>query len=237
MEPRPADTKFYVLLVDVIGSSQMADRAALTDQLQALQTRINGQNQSFLYAPLEITRGDEMAAVLESVSPIYDILSEIDDALYPVRFRSVVAYDRLTAGLGSRRSSILDGPAFYTAHDRMRELKRSKQTFALSSGHDGFNGPAEVLVNMLQWRWSQMTELQRKIARLYQVEGNQLKVGELLGRSQQQISHSLIATNWELLKASESTIRDVFANIDLFNGTAITAGEIAAGEQRTAAAG
>ncbi len=211
------ETKAYALLFDVIESSQHPDRAELTRKLQHCVECINDEFRGDLFAPLEITRGDQLATVLWRVGSLYHLLARVDELLHPVRFRSVVAYDALTAGLESGRAAVIDGPAFYTAHEKMQQLKRGKRSFGLSSGQSAINDSAEVLVNMLQWRWSQMTELQRKIVRLYEVEGNQLKVGALLGRSQQQVSHSLIATNWELIQHGTAAVQDLFQLIDAQN--------------------
>ncbi|MCB1034928.1 MAG: hypothetical protein KDD47_13960, partial [Acidobacteria bacterium] len=191
--------KLYVLITDVVGSSQVSDRAELTRKLQAAAERVNEDHADDLYAPLEITRGDEMCAVLSSISCSYDLLSTLEEILHPTRFRSSLVYDELTAGLETRRAAVIDGPAFYRARELMSQLKKSKKTFALGTDQPEQDEAAEVLVNLLQWRWNEMTDLQRQIVRLYQNEKNQLRVAELLNRSQQQISHSLIATKWELI--------------------------------------
>jgi|GEM_PF-1082810 hypothetical protein len=223
------NTKYYVLVSDVVGSSQLPDRASLTAKLQGALGAINSEHAEHFVAPLEITRGDEMAAVLRSVCSAYDIMAALEDALYPVRFRSALVFDELTAGLETARSGIIDGPAFYVAHEQMSVLKRTKRTFCLASGQSELDEAAEVLVNLLQWRWNEMTDLQRKIVRLYQKERNQLKVGEMLGRSQQQVSHSLIATKWELINSSEAAIRHLLELIDRKNGTLILEQESATG--------
>lgn len=211
--------KLYVLVTDVIGSSQLSDRARLTKDLQVAADEVNAEFGRHLFADLEITRGDEMSAVLTSVSGAYDVLATLERILHPRRFRSVLVYDELTAGLDTKRAGIIDGPAFYQAHEHMAELKRSKKTFTLASGQVELDEAAEVLVNLLQWRWGEMTDLQRQIVRLYQQEKNQLRVAELLGRSQQQISHSLIATKWELIQSSEGAIRHLLELIDRKNAT------------------
>ncbi|MDY7094789.1 MAG: SatD family protein [Acidobacteriota bacterium] len=211
--------KLYVLLSDVVGSSSLPDRADLTARLQKASERVNDEHRNDLFANLEITRGDEMAAVLRSASNVYDVLMVLEEELYPVRFRSVLVYDDLTAGLETRRSSVIDGPAFYKAQDKMSALKRTRNTFSLASGQAEFDEAAEVLVNLLQWRWNEMTELQRQIVRNYQDVRNQQKVAEMLGRSQQQISHTLIATKWELINSSEGAIRHMLQLIDRRNAT------------------
>lgn len=211
--------KLYVLLSDVVASSSLPDRDDLTKRLQGAATKVNQAHAGDLFADMEITRGDEMAAVLRSASGVYDLLTVLETELYPTRFRSVLVYDDLSAGLDSRRSAVIDGPAFYQAQDKMQALKRTRNSFCLSSGQPEFDEAAEVLVNLLQWRWNEMTELQRQIVRKYQEVRNQQKVAEMLGRSQQQISHTLIATKWELINSSEAAIRHMMQLIDRRNGT------------------
>ena len=211
--------KLYVLITDVVGSSQVADRAELTRKLQSAAEQVNQDHADDLYAPLEITRGDEMCAVLSSLSCAYDLLSTLEENLHPTRFRSALVYDELTAGLETRRAGVIDGPAFYRARELMGQLKKSKKTFCLGTDQPEQDEAAEVLVNLLQWRWNEMTDLQRQIVRLYQYEKNQLRVAELLNRSQQQISHSLIATKWELINSSEGAIRHLLELIDRRNAS------------------
>ncbi|MFQ5839471.1 MAG: SatD family protein [Candidatus Methylomirabilales bacterium] len=209
--------RFYVLLIDIVRSARLPNRAAATERLEAANGKANTAFADDLFAPFEITRGDESAAVLTSVARAYEMVSSLSDTMQPVTFRSVLVYDELTAGLDSRRSSVIDGPAFYRANEMMQALKRTQKTFALAIGHEELDGPTEALVNLLQWRWSLMTDLQRQIVRLYQQDRNQSRVGAQLGRSQQQISHALNATKWELIDAGEAAIRHLFRLIDRRN--------------------
>jgi len=216
--------RFYVLMMDIIGSARLPDREAVTRRLEEVIAATNRAFGDDLFAPFEVTRGDETAAVLHSAAHAYDIMAGISEAMAPVRFRSVLVFDELTAGLDTRRSSVIDGPAFYRADDMMRALKKTQRTFALCSGDEELDGPTEALVNLLQWRWAEMTDLQRRIVRLYQQERNQSRVGQKLGRSQQQISYALNATKWELVDAAESAVRHLFRLLEQRRAT-VTQGE------------
>ena len=58
---------FFVLLVDLIRSAKLPNRAAATSRLQKANAKANQAFADDLYAPVEITRGDEAAGVLRSV--------------------------------------------------------------------------------------------------------------------------------------------------------------------------
>lgn len=206
--------RLHVLMMDMVGSASLPDRAAATRRLEEAIGRTNQKFAEDLFAPFEVTRGDETAAVLQSIARAYDMMTAISEAMYPVTFRSVLVYDELTAGLETRRSSVIDGPAFYRADEMMEALKKTQKTFSLSSSQEDLDEPIEALVNLLQWRWNEMTDLQRRIVRLYQQERNQSRVGEKLGRSQQQVSHALHATRWELIDAAEVAVRHLLELLD-----------------------
>jgi hypothetical protein len=206
--------RLFVLLLDMVASAKLADRDSATRSFARASRRANLAHAHELFAPLQVTRGDEAAAVLSSVRQLYDLMAALSEEMHPVRLRYVLVLGELTAGLQTRRSGVIDGPAFYRADETMRRLKRSQKTFALSTGRPDLDEPAEALVNLLQWRWSDMTPLQRKIVRLYQREGTQADVGRRLRRTQQQVSNALRATRWELLDAAEAAARGLFERID-----------------------
>ncbi len=202
--------KYLVLLLDVVGSSGLVARDALTALLTATIEQANGQFHADCWAPFEITQGDEVAAVLTSASRVYEMVDLFRDALAPVEVRAVLVLDRLSAGLETRRSTIIDGPAFYRADQVMEELKKTQKRFALAGAGDLLDEATAALMNFLLWRWQDLTELQRKIVRLYQQEKNQTRVADLLGRKQQQVQSSLDACRWEIIDGAEAAVRKLF---------------------------
>ncbi len=204
----------FVLILDIVGSSVVADREGLTRTLQGAIARVNEAFGEDCWAPFEVTKGDEVAAVLHSVARVYDILIEFSEGLAPVRMRAVVVRGELTAGLETRRSTIIDGPAFYEGNARMEELKKSRRGFALASGEESLDRPAEALVNFLLWRWEELTPLQRRVIRLYQEHRHQTRVAEMLGRKQQQVQHTLDVCRWEVIDDAERAVRGLLEAID-----------------------
>lgn len=213
--------RFYILIIDLIGSSKLAERDSATRSLENAIRTINKDFSAYFFAPLEITRGDEVAAVLYSVNSVYTILLEFIEALSPVDLRAGLVYGELTAGLESGSSRVMDGPAFYLADKMMRALKKTQKTFASNTGEKTDDIPLEALFNLILWRWKEMTPLQRKIVQLYQEKRNQSEVGQIIGRTQQQVSQTLSASKWELMATAESAIHLLLNQIDNKNKTSI----------------
>ena len=206
--------KYHVFMIDIIGSAKVPDRDALSRTLDLAISRINAEYPYDYWAPLEVTKGDEVAGVLVSMARVYDMIDTLSQALYPVMFRCVLVFDQLDAGVDTRRSTVIDGPAFHRADQLMRGLKKTQKTFTLSSGEEELDAATEALVNFLLWRWNNLTELQRRIVRVYQQERNQSRVADILQRKQQQVQHTLDVCKWQLIDGAEKAVRGLFEIID-----------------------
>src|SRR6266853_917831 len=90
---------YFVVLFDVIRSQKIEDRQLVTTRLRKGIRILNARFGEDIYAPLEITRGDEVAAVLSSITGLFEMFGDFRDIVYPVRLRMAVSYGALTAGL------------------------------------------------------------------------------------------------------------------------------------------
>ena len=206
--------KYFVVILDIIDSTKVEDRDAITFTLTHALSKINSNYDECCWALFEITKGDEVAAVLLNAHRIYEILKIFQEILSPHRFRVVVYYDTLTAGIDTHRSTIIDGPAFYRANTLMIDLKKTQKYFVIKSGFTDIDVAIESLVNLLLWRWNNLTELQRIIISQYQKIRNQQKVAEKIGRTQQQIQDSLSRCRWEIIDNAEKTVGHLLTRID-----------------------
>ncbi|MBI3189054.1 MAG: hypothetical protein HYZ33_00235 [Ignavibacteriales bacterium] len=198
---------YYIFLTDIIRSRQLADnRQAATKKLKVVLNEINSKYSSALFAPLEITRGDEAAAVLFSVEQLYDIIITISNTLLPFHARFAVSYNTLTAGITSRKSSEMDGPAFYIADEVMNKMKKTQKVFQLNTGNDTLDFPITSLVNMLLFRREQCTDFQRNVADMYRKGLKQNEIANKLKRSQQQVSQAMRALPADIYFESEENV-------------------------------
>lgn len=206
--------KYYVVIMDVIGSSRLRNRDEVTDKLGKALKSVNTSYEEDFFAPFEITKGDEVAAVLTAIENTYDMVTIFRQILYPVDIRTILIYDELNAGLNSRHSSIIDGPAFHRGNDMMIKLKKTQKTFSLDTGQIVLNKELEALINLLLWQWNNFSPLQQKIIRLYQETKSQKKVADRIKRKQQQIHSTLDTCRWELIDEAEKVIRKLLMKID-----------------------
>ena len=201
--------------MDVIESSKVKDRNQLTKQMGKAILKVNEKYKDDCYSSFEITKGDEIAAVLKTIKNFHDIIFLFKEILLPERIRTVIVFDELNAGLDSKRSSVIDGPAFHSGNSLMLDVKKMQKTFALKTGEKDWDSAIESLMNMLLWQWDNFTVLQKKIIRLYQKEKNQRRVAEKIKRTQQQVQTTLETCKWELIDSAELTLRDMFRIVDM----------------------
>lgn len=194
---------YFVLLVDVIDSSKLKDRQSLSVSLGEALVRLNQDFTESLYAPFEITRGDEVAAVLTTAKPLYAMCRVLNNFLHPVKYRLVLNYGELCAGLETRHSPIIDGPAFSKAEQMMHALKRSRRFVSLRTRAAHIDPVLQSQLDLLLWHWAGLTPLQQRILSLYLDERNQQRVAARLGRSQQQVQQTLSRCGWEIIAEAE----------------------------------
>jgi hypothetical protein len=212
-------TTAYVLLLDIVGSSNLRDREAATLRMQAAQKTVNERFPKAWLAPLETTRGDETAAVLRQPADAYDIIAALGDEIHPLSVRAVLKRGELVAGLDTRRASIIDGPAFHIADELMESIKGGPAQCLFDTGLSALDRPLTALGNLLLSQLAGLTELQRRILRLYQENRKQKTVAEIIGRSQQQVSSALQAIRWELLDDAEAVMRELLAEVETRQAT------------------
>jgi len=143
--------------MDVIESSKVKDRNQLTKQMGKAILKVNEKYKDDCYSSFEITKGDEIAAVLKTIKNFHDIIFLFKEILLPERIRTVIVFDELNAGLDSKRSSVIDGPAFHSGNSLMLDVKKMQKTFALKTGEKEWDSAIESLMNMLLWQWDNFT--------------------------------------------------------------------------------
>lgn len=197
----------FVLLLDVVNSSQLKDRQALSVSLGEAVIELNRQFAPHVYASFEITRGDEVAAVLTSAQSLYSMTRLLNEFLYPHKYRMVLCYGALTAGLETHRSTIIDGSAFYQARQMMQQLKHTQRFMSISTRAGHVDPVLQSMMNTLLWQWNSFTALQQQVVSLYLLHRNQKTVAEQLGRSQQQIQNTLRCCGWEIIEEAERQVK------------------------------
>ncbi|MDH5186984.1 MAG: SatD family protein [Nitrospirota bacterium] len=206
-------TKKVVVLGDMVKSAKTKERDELQKHLIYVCKIINKNFSPEIYAPFKITRGDEVAGVLNKPEKSYKIIFTFRDLLFPYSIRFVVVYGELTAGLETKDVSIIDGPAFTIANDKLQESKR-KDHFILFLLYENYlDRTMTILSDLSHWIRMGWTLRQRKAIELYLKLGTQEKVARKLGITQQNVAKLLKSANFEKVKEAEEILEELLIQI------------------------
>ncbi len=201
--------KLIVLVADIVGSTKIKNWDVSQKELLEIYHRINGAYKKDFYAPVMITRGDEIAAVFRVPDNLYRIADSILDTIYPLEMRFVFVKGLLTAGLDTRDAGTIDGPAFKTANDSLLRAKTRKQDFVFCLGNRISDDVLTSLASLLSEIKKGWTENQRNVVRLYRELQNQRRVAERLNVSQQNIAKTLKSVNWARVHEAEEALNSL----------------------------
>lgn len=124
--------KHLVLIGDLVGSRQVAGRAALQRRLKSAVQTVNRRRQPLLGSPMTITLGDEFQAVYRSVETVFADIFLLLHALAPVRARFALAVGEIVTPLNKQQAIGMDGPAFHEARDVLTTLKAEGRLLGLA---------------------------------------------------------------------------------------------------------
>ncbi len=200
----------FVLLGDVVRSSRIQDPWGFQRRLWKLVQTLNHKFSAELAAEFKILKGiDEIAAVLRSLRPIAEVVSEMFFSLYPVMLRVVVVYGEITVGFATGDVSRMDGPSFHEAAELMEELKRERLFFRLKASSVLLDRALTGLVNALLLLKTRWTPEQVRLIQAYRRLGSQREVASQWGISQQAVSERLRRALWPEIQRLEHELKEL----------------------------
>jgi len=194
----------YVLLGDIVSSKKIKDRAQFQEKLIRACNFINKHHKNEIIAKMKIIKGsDEIGCLLKNLAPLYNIIKEIGEILYPVKIRFVLVKGIIDTGFLTNDISRMDGPAFHRASELMNDLKKEKLILNISTSNnlgDALISNNINLIYLVKGRWS---PTKREIIEAYERWGDQRKVASKLKITQQTVSYHLKSSNWKQIKKIE----------------------------------
>lgn len=198
----------YVVLADVIGSSNIDDRDEFREKLKSALKKVNNRFDQHVESDFDIIKGiDEFGGVISSLSNIYEIIELIHAQIYPVMVRFGVSGDDIDVK-PSTEIGELDGPAFHRADTLLSEVEEDGLFFYLDTGR-----PVDFLlsnnVNLLLLNRENWTKRQNEIVRAYEEEDTQSDAAQKLDINQQSVSKALKKTSYRQTKLLRDYLKDV----------------------------
>lgn len=205
----------YVVLGDVVDSRDAPDRSALREDLESACAAATETAGEAVVAPVAPIKGvDELAGVLSTPGPIYDVVDGFREAMHPHELRVVVTAGEIDVGMDSADAAKMDGPAFHRADDLLEDLAGTPYRFAMDLGEDRLDDVVADEVNLLLFRKREWTDRQREAVRRYRELGSQTAVAEELSVSQAAVSRTLDRALWPTIREIETRLRDTLARYE-----------------------
>lgn len=125
----------YVLMADIIGSSESSDLSKLAHSFSALIGKCNHVNKKEMISPLTITLGDEFQGIVESECSIYKIITWLEENKWKedqeIPLRYTVELGLIETEINTEIAHGMMGPALTIARERLMEVKDKGDFFAL----------------------------------------------------------------------------------------------------------
>lgn len=210
----------YVLVGDLVASREAEARHRLTEQIETALASVNGKYARDWLAELETTRGiDEISGVLRRADNAFEVVVDLNTAVWPQRFRFGFAAGMIDVVGHSRKASDMDGPAFHQAADALARAKARHQVMNLNLPQQAAE-TCRLLEETVRLHHTLMQGWKPKTARAVQVyrelpkeRRRQAEVAGVLGLSQQAVSEAHRRAHLGKLLAVEKAVADWLAQL------------------------
>lgn len=197
----------FALIGDVVGSRDLPDRAALQRRLQDSVRGLSQELGESFTAPLKLTAGDEVQALLARPHALVDIMVHLADEIHPVR---------MVWGLGrgpldtdpADDVSVLDGPCLHRARDAVDRGKAEGRWLVVHGVEEPHEQVLEALMSLLAAIREGWTETRFRYVREAR-KRRQQEVAERLGVSKQAVHKALQAARFAETVEGEAAVRDL----------------------------
>lgn len=221
-----------ILSADLVASRRAPDRLALARLLHSALRKLERRFETEWRAPLRLTRGiDELSGVLTRLQPVFDVVVDLNQAVWPQHFRFAVAVGEIDVGRGQRDASAMDGAGFHLASDAMARARAEELPLALAlpGVPEATCRMAENLARLhsaIQRGW---TPSQSAAVSAYRATGSQRGAARRLRITQQAVSAALRAAQFREMGRAEDALRAWLGSISLASASS--------GPQRAGAGG
>jgi len=211
-----ASPSCVAVIGDIVQSRRIKDRSAAQDDLGELVRHLNTVLAPHLLAPFQISRGDEIQAILGCAVVIPDLVWDtLTHFAHPIRFGFGLGQLNTELGPDPRQT---DGPAWWNAR---AAIQSSVQTKRLGGVLVGFGDPDDLALTafatLLQHMRGRFTQRQLAVVSLLRTGLDMVAVAQRLKITKQAISRVAGAAGWRSYQEGEIAWRALLAQHDYSN--------------------
>ena len=207
-------TRHCVVIGDVIGSRDVADRATLRKLIDDGVERVNDELADRLLAPFATLKGvDEVGGVLASVEGAYRAVRLLTEAIHPTAMRVAIVYGPVDVGIDTNDVAEMDGPAFHRADDALRGLDERLVALSVEDAISWQVDLVEAEMELLS-RWKEAwTPRQAEVVRTYREERTMGAAADRLEISVQSVSKTLKRAQAATIIEVEETLETALSHL------------------------
>ena len=199
--------RFVAVIGDVISSAKIENLEDTLNRLNNTLDQVNAEFADDIYAPLTLTRGDEVSGVLTGIENAYRIVDTILEAVHPNLIRFAIVYGPLEMTIESRDAERISGTAFRQAAEILYSQK-PENLITLQINNSLVDRLISSHMNLTFFLKRQWTRRQLEVIALYKNLGSQKEVAERLKIAQPTVSRTLKTANYDEISEAEQTINE-----------------------------
>jgi len=204
------------MLGDLFSSRQIKNSEELQKKLENSLKKVNAIYAKDIYAKFKVLKGvDEIGGVLLNIQHVYNIIDIISAEISPNLMRFVLVLDNIDDPLEAQNITKMSGIAFHKASDMMGDLKKSDLTVDIVLCNKPLDKILADVINLISAVKKDWSVTKHQIFREYKETGNQYKVAEKLGITQQAVSKNLDNMNWREMDEMETSLNNLLKMIIL----------------------
>lgn len=198
-------TIYFALTGDIASSRELADRAAVQQEIRSMLETSSSELDTALAAPLQLIRGDEIQGLFRHPDRIVDVVVRLADALHPVAVMWGLGRGPLSTELLTNVSAV-DGPCLHRARDALEEARREESWVVAGGFGDPHDGILSTLFRLIWTVRSTWTPTQMKYVHDVRTR-TQTNVAALHDVTRQAVSKSLDAARLTAVLDGEEAAR------------------------------
>ncbi|MCL5985533.1 MAG: SatD family protein [Actinobacteria bacterium] len=195
---------YAVIIGDIIGSADAADRAELQRTFEKKIEEVNLPYSEHLAVKFQITLGDEFQGLVKDLKHLPAIVSGLREIFHPIRIRLSIGIGLISTDI-KKQIGLIDGPAFNMAREGIGEISKSKDRVTIyKTGNEEIDNTLNIICSLTDILIRKRTKEQWEAVRLYRREQNLKRVADILNVKFQNIHKRLQSTHWSTYEKTEN---------------------------------
>lgn len=192
-----------VITADLYKSREIDDRSKVQEKIKLTINKVNKKYKDYILADFMITLGDEWQGALKNIERSYQIITEFQSELFPVKISFGVGEGSISTKI-SKKVTEMDGPAFINSREALEKSKKDRKSITYIIKNKEKGKTLNTIAGLVQLIRKDWTNTQFEKVELYKVLKTTRKVAEKLKISQSDIVRTLNATKYyEIVEAEE----------------------------------